>query len=151
MIHGRPKDFVNECNTKIKQLEIYNHFISPIKGPNQWSPILDMEPILPPQLKRPSGRPHKARRKEADETLVSDKFRCAKQPVTTSTQQPQREKLAIKRKLPPTQLPPPTIVRWMSTPRICSETGHVTISMDQGTISSSPAAQEHTKSWPSLD
>ncbi|KAK8705322.1 hypothetical protein V6N13_048926 [Hibiscus sabdariffa] len=151
-----------------------------IHGPNQWSPVLDMEPILPPQLRRPPGRPHKVRKKEADEPLVSGKvgkkgetkrcrkcgkkghndvrtckgvavgcnpilnqnFRCLKQPVTSSTQQPPMKKLPIKRKLPPTELPPPTIVRWMPTPRICSETGHVTISMDQGTISSSPATQE---------
>ncbi|KAK9005818.1 hypothetical protein V6N11_043238 [Hibiscus sabdariffa] len=73
---------------------------------------------------------------------VDDEFRCLKQPVTSSTQQPPMKKLPIKRKLPPTELPPPTIVRWMPTPRICSETGHVTISMDQGTISSSPATQE---------
>ncbi|KAK8475945.1 hypothetical protein V6N13_124052 [Hibiscus sabdariffa] len=74
MIHGRPEDYVNECYTKRKQLEIYRHFISPIKGPNQGSPVLDMEPILPPQLRRPPGRPHKVRRKEADEPLVSGKI-----------------------------------------------------------------------------
>ncbi|KAK8612624.1 hypothetical protein V6N13_092735 [Hibiscus sabdariffa] len=104
----RPKDYVNGCYTKNKELEIYNHFISLIKGPNQWSPVLDMEPILSPQLRRPPGRPHNVRKKEADETLVFDKFTCAKQLMTPSTQQPQMEKLTIKRKLPPTELPPPT-------------------------------------------
>ncbi|KAE8680401.1 hypothetical protein F3Y22_tig00111390pilonHSYRG00043 [Hibiscus syriacus] len=35
--------------------------------PNQWTPIETMESILPPTLRRPPGRPHKNRRREADE------------------------------------------------------------------------------------
>ncbi|XP_039063963.1 uncharacterized protein LOC120208907 [Hibiscus syriacus] len=33
----------------------------------QWTPFTEMEPILPPELRRPPGRPTKKRRNEADE------------------------------------------------------------------------------------
>ncbi|KAL4318980.1 hypothetical protein GQ457_18G014420 [Hibiscus cannabinus] len=36
-------------------------------SPEQWSPVTEMEPILPPSIRRPPGRPTKKRRKEADE------------------------------------------------------------------------------------
>ncbi|KAK8691228.1 hypothetical protein V6N13_074746 [Hibiscus sabdariffa] len=36
-------------------------------GPEQWNPVTEMEPILPPAIRRLPGRPTKKRRKEADE------------------------------------------------------------------------------------
>ncbi|KAE8726934.1 putative Angio-associated migratory cell protein [Hibiscus syriacus] len=48
-------------------MNIYSNFINPVRGPNQWTPIETIEPILPPTLRMPSGRPHKNRRMEADE------------------------------------------------------------------------------------
>ncbi|KAK8689067.1 hypothetical protein V6N13_087798 [Hibiscus sabdariffa] len=68
-----PESHVHECYTKTTQERIYSNFINPIRGPNQWTPQEGCLPILPPPLRRPPGRPHKSRRKEADE------------PATTST------------------------------------------------------------------
>ncbi|KAL4282620.1 hypothetical protein GQ457_16G009370 [Hibiscus cannabinus] len=51
-------------------------FKSPIEAlkamymsPQQWVPITDMEPILPPTIRRPPGRPTKKRRREANEVV----------------------------------------------------------------------------------
>ncbi|KAK8574052.1 hypothetical protein V6N13_097046 [Hibiscus sabdariffa] len=62
----RPESHVHECYTKTTQERIYSNFINPIRGPNQWTPQEGCVPILPPPLRRPPGRPHKSRRKEAD-------------------------------------------------------------------------------------
>lgn len=64
----KPEEYVHSCYHKETQLQIYSHFIQPIRGSKQWSHVENMEPILPPMLRRPPGRPHKSRRKEMDET-----------------------------------------------------------------------------------
>ncbi|KAL4353017.1 hypothetical protein GQ457_06G019860 [Hibiscus cannabinus] len=82
----RPESHVHECYTKTTQERIYSNFINPIRGPNQWTPQEGCVPILPPPLRRPPGRPHKSRRKEADEpastsTKLSRKYvklKCTK-------------------------------------------------------------------------
>ncbi|KAK8497124.1 hypothetical protein V6N12_019279 [Hibiscus sabdariffa] len=56
----RPEHFVNECYHNSTQLAIYSNMITPIK-------VTDMEPILPPIIRRPPGRPTKKRRLEPDE------------------------------------------------------------------------------------
>ncbi|KAK8661477.1 hypothetical protein V6N13_091079 [Hibiscus sabdariffa] len=63
----RPEHFVNECYHNSIQLAIYSNMITPIKGLYQWAPVTDMEPILPPIIRRPLGRPTKKRRLEPDE------------------------------------------------------------------------------------
>ncbi|KAL4289578.1 hypothetical protein GQ457_14G016010 [Hibiscus cannabinus] len=63
----KPEDYVNECYHKSTQIAIYSNIISPVKGSEQWTPVTEMEPILPPAFRRPPGRPTKKRRKEADE------------------------------------------------------------------------------------
>ena len=63
----RPETYVDQCYMKSTQPKIYSYFISPIKGTNQWRSDETMEPILPLVLRRPLGRPHKKKRKEADE------------------------------------------------------------------------------------
>ncbi|KAK8659640.1 hypothetical protein V6N13_029837 [Hibiscus sabdariffa] len=63
----RPEHFVSECYHNSTQLAIYSNMITPIKGPYQWAPITDMEPILPQIIRRPPGRPTKKRRLEPDE------------------------------------------------------------------------------------
>ncbi|KAK8588928.1 hypothetical protein V6N12_023338 [Hibiscus sabdariffa] len=63
----RPEHFVNECYYNSTQLAIYSNMITPIKGPYQWAPVTDMEPILPPIIRRPPGRPTKRRKLEPDE------------------------------------------------------------------------------------
>ncbi|KAL4366263.1 hypothetical protein GQ457_05G026550 [Hibiscus cannabinus] len=49
----KPEDYVNECYHNITQLAIYSNMIKPIKGPNQWDLVTNMEPILPPIIRRP--------------------------------------------------------------------------------------------------
>ncbi|KAL4324034.1 hypothetical protein GQ457_11G001980 [Hibiscus cannabinus] len=63
----KPEDYVNECYHKSTQIAIYSNIISHVKGPEQWAPVTEMDPILPPAIRRPPGRPTKKRRKEADE------------------------------------------------------------------------------------
>ncbi|KAE8677540.1 hypothetical protein F3Y22_tig00111506pilonHSYRG00172 [Hibiscus syriacus] len=61
------ENFMDQCYLVKIQMDIYSNFINPVRGPNQWTPIETMEPILPPTLRRPPGRPHKNRRREVDE------------------------------------------------------------------------------------
>ncbi|KAL4291181.1 hypothetical protein GQ457_14G014140 [Hibiscus cannabinus] len=65
--------FVDPCY-KDTQLSIYGHYICPIRGVNQWTKVEGMEPILPPVLRRPVGRPNKKRRLERDEVPTSRKL-----------------------------------------------------------------------------
>ncbi|XP_039138855.1 uncharacterized protein LOC120276195 [Dioscorea cayenensis subsp. rotundata] len=58
-----PELYVDPCYHKETQLQIYLHFINPIRGANQWSVVQGMEPIIPPMMRRPLGKPHKSRRK----------------------------------------------------------------------------------------
>ncbi|XVF82631.1 hypothetical protein PTKIN_Ptkin16aG0064700 [Pterospermum kingtungense] len=71
LIGERLKIYVDQCYLKTTQQNIYFHFISPIKGAKQWAKDQTMEPILPPELRRPPGRPHKNRRKEADKVFAA--------------------------------------------------------------------------------
>ncbi|PPD76718.1 hypothetical protein GOBAR_DD26362 [Gossypium barbadense] len=66
-----PETYVNTCYTVTTQLNIYSHLINPVKGPMQWEHVRDMEPILPPIIRMPSGRPKQIRRKEIDEVRKS--------------------------------------------------------------------------------
>ncbi|KAK8651093.1 hypothetical protein V6N13_140707 [Hibiscus sabdariffa] len=63
----KPEDYVNECYHNSTQLAIYSNMIRPIKGPFQWTLVTDMEPILPPIIRRPPGRPTKKRKLEPGE------------------------------------------------------------------------------------
>ncbi|KAK8632300.1 hypothetical protein V6N13_072694 [Hibiscus sabdariffa] len=65
--------FVNPCYYKDTLLSIYGHYISPIRGVNQWTKNQTMEPILPHVLRRPPGRSNKKRRLEADEAHTTEK------------------------------------------------------------------------------
>ncbi|KAL4304450.1 hypothetical protein GQ457_10G011900 [Hibiscus cannabinus] len=65
--------FFDPCYKKDTQLSIYGHHISPIRGVNQWTKVEGMEPILPPILRRPVGRPNKKRRLERDEVPTTGK------------------------------------------------------------------------------
>ncbi|MBA0868901.1 hypothetical protein Goshw_020284 [Gossypium schwendimanii] len=66
-----PETYVNTCFIVTTQLNIYNHLINPVKGPMQWEHVKDMEPILPPMIRRPQGRPKQTRRKEVDKARKS--------------------------------------------------------------------------------
>ncbi|KAL4348838.1 hypothetical protein GQ457_17G010250 [Hibiscus cannabinus] len=63
----KPEDYVNECYHNSTQLAIYSNMIKPIKGPLQWASVTDMEPVLPPIIRRPPGRPAKKRKLEPGE------------------------------------------------------------------------------------
>ncbi|MFQ6620501.1 hypothetical protein Gotur_000974 [Gossypium turneri] len=66
-----PETYVNTCYTVTTQLNIYSHLINPVKGPMQWEHVRDMEPILPPIIRRPPRRPKQKRKKEIDEVRKS--------------------------------------------------------------------------------
>ncbi|KAK8557031.1 hypothetical protein V6N13_035136 [Hibiscus sabdariffa] len=95
--NGNITSFVNPCYYKDTQLAVYGHYISPIRGVNQWSKIQPMEPILPHVLRRPPGRPNKKRRLEANEAPTTGKRKDSRQ------QQPPRPKLPIRKKNNPPQ------------------------------------------------
>ncbi|KAK8567128.1 hypothetical protein V6N13_005040 [Hibiscus sabdariffa] len=65
--------FVDPCYRKDTQLSIYGHHISLISGVNQWTNVEGIEPILPPVLRRPAGRPNKKRILEKDEVPTTGK------------------------------------------------------------------------------
>ncbi|KAL4348850.1 hypothetical protein GQ457_17G019440 [Hibiscus cannabinus] len=67
----RPEGFVNNCYKTETQLQIYSNLVKSLRGPKQWPRHVTNEPILPPVIRRPVGRPQKNRRKEADEILTS--------------------------------------------------------------------------------
>ncbi|KAL4335956.1 hypothetical protein GQ457_07G018510 [Hibiscus cannabinus] len=67
----RPEGFVNNCYKTETQLQIYSNLVKPLRGPKQWPRHVTNEPILPPVIRRPVGRPQRNRRKEADEILTS--------------------------------------------------------------------------------
>ncbi|KAL4362749.1 hypothetical protein GQ457_04G007640 [Hibiscus cannabinus] len=68
-IGARSEDFVNSCYRKETQLKIYSHMVKPLRGPKQWSHYQTDEPILPPVIRRPVGRPQTKRRNEPDEPV----------------------------------------------------------------------------------
>ncbi|GMI76239.1 hypothetical protein HRI_001293200 [Hibiscus trionum] len=53
----RPEAYVNNCYKKETQLQIYSHMVKPLRGPKQWAHHVTNEPILPPIIRRPVGRP----------------------------------------------------------------------------------------------
>ncbi|KAK8594980.1 hypothetical protein V6N13_015889 [Hibiscus sabdariffa] len=69
MIHKnqRPESFVDPCYRVTTQQQIYSHFITPMKDPNQWVHDTSCEPVIEPKLRRPPGRPKKKGVKEVDE------------------------------------------------------------------------------------
>ncbi|XP_017632494.1 uncharacterized protein LOC108474980 [Gossypium arboreum] len=62
-----PETYVQTWHTKQTQIQIYSNFVSPVRSPKQWVSLSNMQPILPPPLRKPPGRPTKVRRKEPDE------------------------------------------------------------------------------------
>ncbi|KAF7119809.1 hypothetical protein RHSIM_Rhsim13G0150100 [Rhododendron simsii] len=56
----------NELHTIDTYLGVYHHMIHPIPGKHDWEKS-NQEQIRPPFMRRPSGRPRKARRKAAEE------------------------------------------------------------------------------------
>ncbi|KAL4280336.1 hypothetical protein GQ457_03G020480 [Hibiscus cannabinus] len=80
----RPKSYVNHCYHITTQQEIYSHFITPMRGPNQWVEDTTCEAVREPKLRRPPGKPKKKRVKEADEPIysISSNVRFTKKGVT---------------------------------------------------------------------
>ncbi|KAK8639495.1 hypothetical protein V6N13_137871 [Hibiscus sabdariffa] len=68
LLEENPESYVDPCYSVSRQMTIYSHFITPVRGENQWTHQHGMtENVLPPILRRPPERPHKKRRREADE------------------------------------------------------------------------------------
>ncbi|KAK8707860.1 hypothetical protein V6N13_058912 [Hibiscus sabdariffa] len=67
----RHESYVHACYKTTTQHQIYNHFIKPVRGPNQWLHDTTCESVIEPKLRRPPGRPKKQRVKEADEKKIS--------------------------------------------------------------------------------
>ncbi|XP_039056792.1 uncharacterized protein LOC120199880 [Hibiscus syriacus] len=55
----RPESYVHNSYFVTNQREIYSHFIQPMIGPNQWLTDTTCEPVIPPTIRRPPGRPKK--------------------------------------------------------------------------------------------
>ncbi|XP_028064760.1 uncharacterized protein LOC114267884 [Camellia sinensis] len=60
------EDYVHVAFKKETYLSTYEALINPLNGQNQW-PKTGCEPLLPPELKRPTGRPQKQRIRDLDE------------------------------------------------------------------------------------
>ncbi|KAE8684549.1 hypothetical protein F3Y22_tig00111127pilonHSYRG00005 [Hibiscus syriacus] len=67
----RPKAYVHNSYFVTTQREIYSHFIQPMRGPNQWLTDTTCEPVIPPTIRRPPGRPKKKMRNEVNEPTNS--------------------------------------------------------------------------------
>ncbi|KAK8676569.1 hypothetical protein V6N13_142143 [Hibiscus sabdariffa] len=70
-ISQRLESYVDHCYHITTQQEIYNHFITPMKDPNQWVEDTTCETVIEPKFRRPPGRPKKKRVNEADAPLNS--------------------------------------------------------------------------------
>ncbi|XP_058181211.1 uncharacterized protein LOC131299645 [Rhododendron vialii] len=60
------EDYVHHCYSRDTYLGVYHHMIQPIPGKHDWVKS-NQEEIRPPFMRRPSGKPKKARRKAAEE------------------------------------------------------------------------------------
>ncbi|KAM2845960.1 hypothetical protein COP1_028340 [Malus domestica] len=77
-----PEDYVDEVYHKATYLKAYEPMIHPLKGCNMW-PKCNMDPLLPPLVKKQPGRPKKARKKDPEmEKKVNDKNSDSKQVVS---------------------------------------------------------------------
>ncbi|KAK8707832.1 hypothetical protein V6N13_058884 [Hibiscus sabdariffa] len=80
----RPESYVDHYYQITTQQEIYSHFITPMRGPNQWVEDTTCEAVIEPKLRRPPGRRKKKRVKEADESVnsISSNVRFTKKDFT---------------------------------------------------------------------
>ncbi|KAG5565159.1 hypothetical protein RHGRI_001153 [Rhododendron griersonianum] len=60
------EEYVHPCYSRDTYLGVYQHMIQPIPGKHDWVKS-NNEEVLPPFMRRPNGRPKKARRKAAEE------------------------------------------------------------------------------------
>ncbi|KAK8646817.1 hypothetical protein V6N13_120587 [Hibiscus sabdariffa] len=77
----KPESFVHSCYKIETQQLIYKSLIKPMRGPNQWVTDTTCEPVLPPKLRRPPGRPKTKRKREADEAPQTSTSRFTKRGV----------------------------------------------------------------------
>ncbi|KAI8525266.1 hypothetical protein RHMOL_Rhmol13G0217400 [Rhododendron molle] len=81
---AQPEDYVNEAYTTDTFVRTYSHRIKPIPDKSLW-PQTKCDPIMPPPLRVPIGRPKKARRKGEDEP--NNPFKTRKHSTTTMCRQ----------------------------------------------------------------
>ncbi|KAK8689985.1 hypothetical protein V6N13_088691 [Hibiscus sabdariffa] len=121
----RPETYVDPCYSVSTQMAIYSHFISPVRGENQWTPQQTNLVVLPPIIRRPPGRPNKSRRRQPDEAppqggMMAKKgvrmscktcggyghnVRTCKGPVGGNTRPQQRASSSTERRAPRPKLP----------------------------------------------
>ncbi|KAI8571932.1 hypothetical protein RHMOL_Rhmol01G0159200 [Rhododendron molle] len=63
---NKVEEYVHPCYSRDTYLGVYQHMIQSIPGKHDWVKS-NNEEVLPPFMRRPSGRPKKARRKAAEE------------------------------------------------------------------------------------
>ncbi|XP_058186543.1 uncharacterized protein LOC131303610 [Rhododendron vialii] len=81
---AQPEDYVNEAYTTDTFVRTYSHMMKPILDKSLW-PQTQYDPIMPPPLRVPIGRPKKARRKGEDEP--NNPFKTRKHSTTTMCRQ----------------------------------------------------------------
>ncbi|KAK8696207.1 hypothetical protein V6N13_001344 [Hibiscus sabdariffa] len=64
MRQERLETYVSKCYSKHLQTMIYSHHVRPLRGPNQWAHLQTTDPILPPVIRRPVGRPQRIEEKK---------------------------------------------------------------------------------------
>ncbi|KAK8659596.1 hypothetical protein V6N13_029795 [Hibiscus sabdariffa] len=144
-IEDRPEKYVDSCYSVSTQRAIYSHLISPVRGEQQWATNDTMEPILPPMFRRPSGRPHKKRKREADEAPPTTGKLKRHGPRTTPTSQATTTQIPGSTSIEPTQ---PNIFRWMSTPTVrTSQESSISHSSPSPTPLPTQASHSNVFSW----
>ncbi|XP_058212292.1 uncharacterized protein LOC131324362 [Rhododendron vialii] len=69
-----PEEFVHQCFHISTFINTYNDMINPIPDQSLWVHT-NSDPIMPPILRKQSGRPRKSRRKAADEPKYPERIR----------------------------------------------------------------------------
>ncbi|XP_058217288.1 uncharacterized protein LOC131328355 [Rhododendron vialii] len=80
----KPEEYIHPCYLKDTYLSVYQYMINSVLGKHDWVKT-DYDPIQPPFMRKPSGKPRKQRRRGEDEPpdehKVSRRFRvmsCSK-------------------------------------------------------------------------
>ncbi|XP_031397476.1 uncharacterized protein LOC116208272 [Punica granatum] len=76
----KPEDFVHPWYSRSTHEQLYGFFIKPTAGEEYWTKSNE-DPVQPPKLKRPPGRPKKQRKKGAEEPKDPYKLKRSLGPI----------------------------------------------------------------------
>ncbi|KAK8692058.1 hypothetical protein V6N13_075540 [Hibiscus sabdariffa] len=81
----RPESYVHACYKTTTQQQIYNHFIEPVRGPNQWLHDTTCESVIEPKLRRPPGHNQRTCKGEigANRPVRQPRVASARSPLRT--------------------------------------------------------------------